>query len=179
MTTSPTHKAFTLVEVMIALGVVVFAFVAILGTLPIGLNTNQDSLERTAAAMLTSSIMADLRDTAVAVPAVDETSPRFQVPLPATGATTCTLFFGEDGNPTGAINANADPTQSPRYRATFFITAPNATSQTTGQNAPPPQKTATAVRILITWPALADPQAAVLPAKYRGSYEITAALNRD
>jgi hypothetical protein len=110
-----------------------------------------------------------LRATPVVVPPAAKNSPRYQVPLPPSGGATHSLFLKEDGSVAGGMDANADPPQDPRYRVTLFITAPTA----------PTQKAATTVRVLITWPAMADPQAAVPPAKYSGSYEVLTALNRN
>jgi uncharacterized protein (TIGR02598 family) len=169
MRTCKRSGAFSLVEVAIALGIVGFAFVAIMGLIPIGVNTNQTSSEQTAAAGLVTGIVADLRAAPVSIPPAASTSPRFQVPLPASGSAQHTLFLREDGSAIGQVDSNADPTQDLRYRATFFITAPTTVSQ----------KTATIVRLLITWPAMADPQASTPPSKFNGSYEIVTALNRN
>jgi len=163
------HSGFSLVEVALALGVAVFALVAIIGLIPVGLNSNQASSEQTAAAGLAAALVADLRTTPVAVPAASKNSPRYQVPLPSFGNATHSLFLKEDGSVAGSIDANADPSEDPRYRVTLFITAPTAATQ----------KAATMVRLLFTWPAMADPQAAVAPAKYSGSYEVMTALNRN
>ncbi|EDY20612.1 hypothetical protein CfE428DRAFT_1809 [Chthoniobacter flavus Ellin428] len=163
------HSGFSLVEVALALGIAVFALVAIIGLIPVGLNSNQASSEQTVAAGLAAGLVADLRTTPVVVPAAEENSPRYQVPLPLSGSVTHSLFLKEDGSVAGGIDANADPSLDPRYRVTLFITAPTDTTQ----------KTATTVRILITWPAMADPKGAVAPAKYSGSYEVITALNRN
>ena len=74
----------------------------------------------------------------------------------------------------GSVDANADATQDPRFRVTLFITAPPVAASPA-----PTQKVATTVRMLITWPALADPQASTTPGKFSGSYEVVIALNRN
>jgi uncharacterized protein (TIGR02598 family) len=51
-------KAFSLVEVVIALGIVSFAVVAILGLIPTGLNTLKDSTGETVRAQIVRSIAA-------------------------------------------------------------------------------------------------------------------------
>jgi type II secretory pathway pseudopilin PulG len=160
---------FTLIEVGLALGVAAFALVAIFGLLPIGLNSNQASLEQTAAAGLAASLVADLRAAPVAIPPMAKNSPRFQVPLPAAGSALHTLFLREDGSAAGSVDANADPAQDPRYRATLFITAPEKATQ----------KAATIVRVLLTWPVLADPQGGTAPRKFSGSFEVVTALDRN
>lgn len=160
---------FSLIEVALALGIVAFALVAIIGLIPIGLNSNQSSSDQTAAAGLAAGIVADLRAAPVEIPPVVKNTPRYQVQLPPSGSAVHTLFLREDGSVAGSMDTNADPGQDPRYRTTLFITAPTSASQ----------KVATIVRVLITWPALADYQAAVTPAKYTGSYEVVTALNRN
>ena len=168
-TERPLSAGFSLIEVALALGVAAFALVAIIGLIPIGLNSNQTSSEQTAAAGLAAGIVADLRATPVTIPPVAKSSPRYQVPLPPSGTATHSIFLREDGSLSGALDANADLSQDPRYRATLFVTAPTAASQ----------KVATIVRVLITWPAVADPQATMIPARFIGSYEVVVALNRN
>jgi Tfp pilus assembly protein PilV len=160
---------FSLIEVALALGVAAFALVAIIGLIPIGMNSNQASIEQTAAAGLAASLVADLRATPVEIPPAAKNSPRFQIPLPVSGNATHTLFLREDGSASGNVDANADPAQDPRYRATLFVTAPTVASQ----------KSATTVRVLVTWPALADSTAGTVPGKFNGSYEVVTALDRN
>lgn len=52
--------AFSLVEVVLALGVVSFAIVAILGVLPVGLNTGHFSQDETRAAQIARSLFGSL-----------------------------------------------------------------------------------------------------------------------
>ena len=142
MNTKPHHpQGFTLIEVALALGVAAFALVAIIGLLPVGLQSNQASLEQTVAAALAANVVADLRATPVQIPATDKDSPRYRIPLPASGGATHTLFLREDGSAAGPVNADADPAQDPRYRVTLFISGPASATQ----------PTATTLRVLITW----------------------------
>ena len=164
----PFPPAFSLVEVTLALGVAGFCLVAILGLLPIGVNSNQTSIEQTVSAGIISSFAADLRSTPRTAPPSAQKSPRFQLQVPASGTTTQAVFLKEDGTLAGAIGADANPAASPRYRATITLTAPSALTQ----------KSATVARILITWPALADPTASAAPAKFAGSMESMTALDR-
>jgi type II secretory pathway pseudopilin PulG len=53
--------AFSLVEVTLALGVAAFAFVTVLGMLPVGLKVQQTSVHQTIATKITSEILADMR----------------------------------------------------------------------------------------------------------------------
>lgn len=165
----PSDHAFSLVEVALALGVAAIALVAIVGLIPVGLNSNQASSEQTAAAGLATTIAADLQATPVEIPPAAKSSLRYAVPLPVSGSATHSFFLQEDGAQAGSIDTNLDASTDPRYRATLFITAPPTAKQ----------KTATLVRILITWPAVADPQAAALPSKFSGSYEVVTTLNRN
>jgi type II secretory pathway pseudopilin PulG len=57
---SPNRDAFSLVEVVLALGVVAFAIVAILGVLPTGLQTSRGSQDETRAAQIAQAIFASL-----------------------------------------------------------------------------------------------------------------------
>lgn len=162
------RSAFSLIEVALALGVAAFALVAIIGLIPIGLNSNKASIEQTEAATLAASVVADLRATPVAIPAAAKNSPRFQIPLPVSGSAMHTLFLREDGSAAGSLDTGAGPGQEPRYRVTLFFTAPAAATQ----------KSATTVRVLVTSPALIDPAAAGAAGKFSGFYEVVTALNR-
>ena len=55
-------SAFSLTEVVIAMGVAAVAFTSIIGLFPLGLNMSKESYEETQAALLAQTIMADLRD---------------------------------------------------------------------------------------------------------------------
>ncbi len=54
-------SAFSLIEVTLALGVAAFCLIAVFGLLPVGVNTNQSSIQQTAAASFATRIAADLR----------------------------------------------------------------------------------------------------------------------
>jgi len=157
--------AFSLIEVAIALGVTVFCLVAIFGLLPIGLNSNRASIEQTVSASVEREIVSDLR----ATPITGGTSVLYNIPI-STG--TYALFFRGDcsvaSSGVPAPNANADPSQNPEVRATVYVTAPA-----------PSVKDVTKVRILVTWPALADPTAASAPIHFAGSAEAFTALDRN
>ncbi|MGB8353240.1 MAG: hypothetical protein WCD79_05080 [Chthoniobacteraceae bacterium] len=165
------HTAgFSLVEVTLALAVTAFCLVVIFGLLPVGLNSNQNSIQQTAAANIARAIISDLRATQISIPAsTRSTMFRIPIPPPGVGSAFRTLFLREDGSTgTTRIGSNADPTQNPRYRATIYFTPPAAG-----------QRTATTLRILITWPAMADRIATSQPGAYTGSYEISTTLDRN
>lgn len=53
--------AFSLTEVVIALGVIAFAFVALLGMLPVGLNAFNNSIDSTMETQIAENVMSQLR----------------------------------------------------------------------------------------------------------------------
>ena len=142
---------FSLVEVTLALGVAAFCLIALFGLLPLGLQTNQNSISQTAAASVLSSVIADLR----ATPKTSLTSPQYDI----TFGTAKSLYFDGEGTAVSPTDANA----TPRYRVTITFPANPA-----GAFAP------TFVSLKITWPALVDP-ATTTPA---GFVETFAALDR-
>ena len=54
--------AFSLTEVVIAMGVAAVAFTSIIALFPLGLNMSKESYEETQAALLAQTILSDLRD---------------------------------------------------------------------------------------------------------------------
>ena len=60
-TPSRSVKAFSLIEVLLAIGIVSFAVVAIVGMLPIALNTAKDSMLETDAASIAQRVFAELQ----------------------------------------------------------------------------------------------------------------------
>ena len=155
---------FSLVEVTLAVGIAAFCLLSIMALFPTSLATNQITIQQTANTNLAAAIAADLRATPITL----STSPRYGIAIPTTGGATHTIFLQDDGT-AGAQDADAIPSQNPRYRATITFAAPADSSQ----------KTATGVRILLTWPALADPVASATPSKFTGVYEVYTALNRN
>jgi Tfp pilus assembly protein PilV len=161
-------SAFSLVEVTLALGVAAFCLLAVFGLLPTGLNSDRNSTQQTAAASLARAIAADLRVAPKTLPATDQNSPRYGITIPATGSPSHTIFLKDDGTSVGGQDASADPTQNPKFRATLYFNASGASL-----------REATGVRILLTWPALADKTAGTPPTNYSGAYETFTALDRN
>jgi len=155
---------FSLVEVTLALSVAAFSLVTIFGLLPIGLSSNQASIEQTVAAGMATRLSADLR----AAPPACPQSPLYQISIPVSGSAMHTVFLKEDGTVASSPDIDTNPGQNPRYRATLFFAAPAAR-----------QKTATMVRILVTWPALTDMAANTPPIKFSGSFETLICLDRN
>jgi Tfp pilus assembly protein PilV len=154
--------AFSLVEVALALGVMSFCLIALFGLLPIGVTSNQTAVEQTMAGSIATSIAADL----FATPRTRGTSTCYGFNVASATNVTQTIFFGEDANPTGAIGASASSNpRASRYRAVVGFY-------------PAGQQKATAVRILVTWPAFADSSGSGWPKNFSGSFETTIALDR-
>jgi len=57
----PSPSGFSLIEVTIALGIATFCLVALFALLPIGLNTNRDTIEQTIATSIAANIAAEIR----------------------------------------------------------------------------------------------------------------------
>ena len=153
------ERGFSMVEVTLALGITGFCLVALFGLLPVGLTSNQNAIEQTAAAGVATGIISDLR----ASPSANTQTSLYKI---VWGTAKQTFFLKEDGTATGLPGADADASQNPRYRATVFINSPGG-------------KAATNVRILLTWPALADSKASVDAKNYSGSFEVVSALDRN
>jgi len=159
-------RAFTLIEVTLALGVAVFCLTTVFGLLPVGLTSNQASLEQTMAGNISSGIVSDLR-----CPPVSGLTPRFGflIPTPVTsgngspiGANALhTIYFASNGSVTSVGSAGSS---APVFRATVGFGAPL-------------QRNATPVRVLISWPALSNSNAQGWPTNYAGSYEVDTTLD--
>jgi len=151
-------SGFSLVEVTLALGVAAVSLLVIFSLLPIGLQTNQRSIEQTASADILSAVAADLRATPVTTPRGNATiSPQFSINIPASGSTgMTTLFFNSAGQSTASQQSDS------RYRLTITFVSNGGGS-----------KTATFADLKATWPA----GAAIADAQ--GSGEMFAAFDRN
>jgi hypothetical protein len=157
------QDAFSLVEVVFALGVATFCLLPILALLPIGLTTNQNTLRDTTAAGLAVAVTDDLRATPAAT--VNSYSPRYGLVVPPAGGLpfTNTVYLTEDSSvPTPASQPSA--TQA-TYLATVVVT-PSVLGTLNAATA----------RILITWPAQAHQVAGSIPTNYMGSFETVIGL---
>lgn len=130
-------SAFSLVEVTLALGIAAFALLSIFGLLPIGMSSNQASVEQTIATNIVTGIMADLRETPTVSAiagnaALNSQSPKYHldVTLPSH-----TFFLDQSG-------ARQTSAATARYKAILTLTVPQ-----TGT------RTATYGTLKIGWPA--------------------------
>ena len=94
--------AFSLLEVVLALGVAAFCLIAILGLLPVGVQTNRNASSQTAVSNIIATVVSDLRTT----PAAATTSPVFAITFDAEK----TLFFDASGRASSSLSADS------RYR---------------------------------------------------------------
>ena len=108
----PRAAAFSLVEISLALGIAAFCLISIFGLLPVGISSNKTAVDQSAANVILSSVISDLRATPRTYPRGQATtSPQFSIAIPANpvGASpsdTLLYFMGA-----GKI---ADPTVKPR-----------------------------------------------------------------
>lgn len=98
------QRGFSLVEVAIAMGIITFSLVSVLGLLPIGLSSFRDATESTIESQIISQITAEASLT-----------PFHALPDYASGSP---YFFDEEGSPT---RTEAEST----YRAEISLKTPN------------------------------------------------------
>jgi type II secretory pathway component PulJ len=165
-------NAFSLAEVTLALGVAALAFIAVLGMMPVGLKTQQASVNQTKANAVMSQainfLRADVRlPPGQASKACDSAAPGqtcdwsklhghwLNVSIPDT------LFFTNDGtqNGYGSGSAPAAPANAV-FRATITYLFP-------------PTATTSIAKITVSWPAAQSDLT-----KVAGSIDMFAAVNR-
>ena len=152
--------AFSLVEVVIALGVTIFCLIALFGLLSVGLRSNQTTIEQGGAGTILSAVVSDLYATPVTIPSGGATnSLQFNIQIPANPVAAATpvttLYFAG-----GSLATNSTAVNS-AYRLTV---TPITSSGT---------RTATFLDLTVTWPA------SVSVANASGSVETFVSLNRN
>ena len=167
---------FSLVELTLALGVAALCLLVLLGLLPAGVKTQQNSIQQTTANQIISQIYSFLRADVRLPPGLykqvcpDPPDPDqgcnwdqlhghwLQVAQPPD-----TLYFTQAGKPTGNVNASSPPTEAV-FRAKITY------------NPIPPTGSTSVANILVSWPAPVDPgQPGAVPA---GSVTTTISVNR-
>lgn len=166
------HRAFSLVEVTLALGIAVFCLVVVFGLLTVGLNTSAVSVEQTSAINLLSVVANDLRTAPKPFPqgsapqSAFYNSPIYQLPVPAAipmvSPSPPPAAYGDptkayldiDGRSVGPL----DPTA--RYQMNVWLRSGVG-------------RDATVARIMLSWPASAPYLNAA------GSVETLVALDRN
>jgi uncharacterized protein (TIGR02598 family) len=109
----PSASAFSLIEVTLALGIAAFCLIAVIGVIPVGVQTTRSATSQTAATNIMAAVIADLR----ATPTTTNSSVQFGLGFGAAG--TQTRYFDGSGMP------SALPTANSRYRTDItWLTAP-------------------------------------------------------
>jgi hypothetical protein len=162
--------AFSLVEVTLALGVAAFCLLVLLGLLPAGVKTQQNSIQQTTANQIISTIFSSLRAD-IRLPPGLESKVCGDDPGPCAWGDLhghwhdvgipFRLYFTNEGKQTGTLNGT--PPADAVFRATILYRFP-------------PSETTTLADITVTWPAQIDPdQPGAVPA---GSVMSVMAVNR-
>jgi type II secretory pathway pseudopilin PulG len=117
------QSAFSLTEVVIAMGVAAVAFTSIIALFPLGLNMSKESYEATQAALIAQTILADLQDEGTGTTALgssrfiqiggnsDPTSPANYLTINFATASTITVYLAYNQIP--RINNDTDPSGQP------------------------------------------------------------------
>jgi Tfp pilus assembly protein PilV len=151
-TRHPSIAGFSLVEVTLALGVVVFCLVTILGLLAVGANSTHVSAIQTSATNILTAVASDMESTPNITPAytasgslpvvkgtVAETSEIYGITVPAGGAGATsfkTVYIAEDGTV-------ATTTATALYELNVWVRASSTASA----------QQETVARLMISWPA--------------------------
>ena len=142
--------AFSLIELTFTFGIAAFCLIAVMGLLPIGVQTSRNATSQTAATNIIASVIADMRAT------TSSTSPQYGITFGTDCCLGCAqppLYFDSAGQFTTSLTANS------RYCASVrFPSSPAGLSY---------------ADINITWPAAAT------PANASGSVETFAAFDRN
>jgi uncharacterized protein (TIGR02598 family) len=106
------QSAFSLVEVVLALGVISFAIVAILGVIPIGLQTSHSAQDETRAAQIAQTVLntmageAQTKFTAVLLPL--PSAPTIDLSSSNTSASSpAAFFYAENDGQISEVSTNA------------------------------------------------------------------------
>jgi type II secretory pathway pseudopilin PulG len=163
------RAAFSLVEVTLALGIAAFCLLVLLGLLPAGVKTQQNSIQQTTANQIISTIFSSLRAD-IRLPPGLENKVCGDDPGPCAWgelhghwhdvATPFTLYFTNEAKQTGTLNGTA-PADAV-FRATIVYRFP-------------PSDTTTLANIRVTWPAQVDTDQGGVPL---GSVTSVMAVNR-
>ncbi|HEY8965377.1 MAG TPA: hypothetical protein VIM58_02970 [Candidatus Methylacidiphilales bacterium] len=143
----PSSKAFFMVEVVMAIGVLTFAVLMLIALVPLGLRTNDDTSREGSSINIIGSLIADWRSVGLTANA----TPRFHMPaLAPTMKTSDTLWIADSGASTSEAEG--------RYRVDYRVTPPPSTNSFSPYY----------VAVTVSWPARA-----AVPV---GKVEATAAL---
>ena len=160
-------RAFSLVEVVLALGVATIGLLILSALIPAGLTANRLSRDEITAMNLCLGLEADLKET----PTTASASPLYQVPIPAANfVTNATLYDLYSTTSAVSYGTTADATSI--YRFTVSLTGP-----TVG-----PTNGPVLANILVTWPPAIKPVAppgASTPTNVVGAVNVDVMINRN
>ena len=103
------HTGFSLVEVVIALGIVSFAVLAIVGMLPMALKSAQESMRETDATLIAQRIFAELKTGSGANRTLTISPKGIPQPLALSANSTNNLAFTQDGMPQAFLSSTNSP----------------------------------------------------------------------
>jgi type II secretory pathway pseudopilin PulG len=154
------RPAFSLVEVVLALGVAAFSLIAVFALLPVGVQTNRNAISQTVATGIVASVIADLR--ATPKPPALNTSNQYQIVF----GTSKTLYFDSVGRCSIDLNGSTKPdgtTWLPSLQTRYQLNITFSWNSGLAYGAD----------LKMTWPAAAT------PANASGSTETFAAFDRN
>lgn len=161
-------RAFSLVEVVVSIGIVTFCSLTLIALIPGGLSANKITREQIIALNLCRNIESDLKATA----STNTVSPLYSIPVPITAATpTTNIVTLYDTYASSATSFSTTPTTASQYRFTVTLVGATTTSPNDPVNA----------KIQATWPAVlvpASPSPQSNPTNTVGAVELDIAINR-
>jgi len=127
---STTVSGFSLIEVALAIGVVAFAFVALLGMLPFGLSNLRKAMDVSIAAQIEQRVVSDVQETDfdTLLASKVETSPDGQFYLLAT------RYFDDQGNEV-KVQSSESPTPQELAKVIYFAHVRGSMPGTSDPNA--------------------------------------------
>jgi len=165
----PRSRAFSLVEVVLSLGIVTFCSLTLIALIPEGLSSNKASREQIIALNLCRNIESDLKGTA----STNTVSPLYGITIPLATSTVpntniTTLY---DSYATSTVSFSATRSSSSQYRFTVTLVGPTTSSPNDPVNA----------KIQATWPPSVTPLAPSTfsnPTNTTGTVNLDIAINR-
>ncbi len=156
MTRPVSIRGFTLVEIVIAIGVISVAALALVGLLSVGLDAAREAKEETACGLVARYVYSDLETDAISAedPSASVVSP-FN-PASLSSGFSKRYYFTQDGIFLGnALPATPDATRPPFFLADAAIASPPGALAAGVANQGVSPKELRAVALSIKWPVLA------------------------
>jgi type II secretory pathway pseudopilin PulG len=158
-------KAFSLVEVALALGVIAFVLIGVTGLLVAGVNSNKTSVEEIRATHILTLVESDLLNS---IPGADGLSLLFSLPSPYAPDSTGTRLISRQSLVPGKLytvqlGENERPVsaaETGRFRVSVIFT-----------HIPPAESLAPVeARLIVNWPPLQNPTEATIIDRTQASY---------